>query len=416
MSAIPLNAQPVGGVTPATGVTGGPAPCGCPNVIADEVRYPSGRFILESCHPEPYSEQLPGYAPVGPSSAEAPVESPPAVTGAYCSVYDPLHHLAATPSSEVADEAVKGARVAHHPSGLNLGYGYGQNDLTRPGQTAPWYLSGGAYVQMHPRQNGHNLRAGVRQQRMQQQSIGEKVASTVTNAVTNVRDRLGFRGRGGAPAASVQVGPITIPTSVEDVQQPFKKLLGLSAPVTGGAVNLGPLSIPTTVEEVRQPLKKLASQLGLTAAAAPSAASVQLGPISIPTTGAEWQDSLAGLRRQVTGGQAGPRQADPRFLNRLRGSWGRLGHRLGLAAQASDATGREVVIDVPGSPEIRVRTETPQAQNKTARNATIVGLVLLGLAIALGLAAWINRRTLTQKLEKLRADIQARRRVAPSVE
>ena len=143
---------------------------------------------------------------------------------------------------------------------------------------------------------------------------------------------------------------------------------------------------------------------------------MSVGPISIPTTGAEWQDSLAGLRRQVTGGQAGPRQADPRFLNRLRGSWGRLGHRLGLAAQASDATGREVVIDVPGSPEIRVRTETPQAQNKTARNATIVGLVLLGLAIALGLAAWINRRTLTQKLEKLRADIQARRRVAPSVE
>jgi hypothetical protein len=198
----------------------------------------------------------------------------------------------------------------------------------------------------------------------------------------NVRDGLGLR-RG----ASVQLGPITVPTSVEEVQRPFRQLasqLGLTKGISGSAVQVGPLSFPTSLDEVQQPFRKLAGQLGLTTREV-SGSAVQLGPVSIPTTRAEWRRSLEGLQQQV--GLGGPAaetavgaqmsyRGDPRFLERLRSSWENYRSRF---------TGMQV------------------GQAGALKNA---GWVLLVILIAVAIAAVINRVTLTRKLKELGKNIQ----------
>jgi len=291
--------QPVGGVTPATGMSAG---CGCPNVIADEVNYPTGNYLLASC--QPYAGQLPGYQ----------------------SVYDPLATVV-QPSDAVSTAAP--APVAPETP-----------ETTAP--VVPETPEAPAPVMPEtPAVVDEATKAAYAQRRRMRQEPG--MMSRFTRTLDDLRSRMGL----GQVGAAAQLGPITIPTSVEEVTQPFSKLaenLGLTTPQVGGAeVQIGPVTVPTTMEELGQ--------------------------------------SMESLRKNITGGVG--HRGDPRLVRR-RSMGGR-----GMRGRGGPFLGAQV------------------GETNTMRN---VLLLLLALAVVGGIVVgfmW-NRKNLKGKLTKLREDMMRR--------
>lgn len=145
-----------GQIVPSTPVTPSVAPsgnggCGCPVIVADQIRFPAAQSPLSNC-----ATQIPGYESVfNPQPVAVPVITPSvpvAVQAPSAASPAPIPTSTANTTAPVAapapsQSAAQGAQVVASPitptiEGLNLPLFYGQQ-AWYPGSTAPLYMTGG---------------------------------------------------------------------------------------------------------------------------------------------------------------------------------------------------------------------------------------------------------------------------------